>query len=272
MTKTVDVEIANAIAVVTLQRPASLNACNGTLRRELLQAVQQLNADDSVRVVIVTGAGRGFCCGADLVDNNPPEQTVEDRLNQEYKPILLGISEAPKPYIAAVNGPAAGIGCALALSCDIVLMAPASYLFLAFSAIGLLPDGGMSRHLLRQLGPKKAYEVMALGQKLQAQECVSLGLANAVCARAGDDQNASDQAVLNRQLLSDAHDYADRLLTRAPLSLRYTKQVIREVAEKSLDETISIEAGLQAIAYQSDDHAEGKQAFLEKRSPVWKGR
>ncbi|OED39860.1 hypothetical protein AB833_13315 [Chromatiales bacterium (ex Bugula neritina AB1)] len=272
MTDTQTVEVStvdHSIAIITLQRPNKLNAFNSELRLHLLQAVERVNADDNIKVVVITGAGKGFSCGADLAEQHPAGQTAEDRINLEYKPVLLAITHAQKPYIAAVNGPAAGIGCALALACDLVLMAPQSYLFLAFSAIGLLPDGGISLQLSRQLGAKRAYEVMALGEKLKARECVALGLANAVY---GEEGRESSSAKAITPSLDGVLVYAQRLLKRAPLSLRYTKQVMRETVGKSLGEVIAIEAKFQSIAGESEDFTEGKAAFLEKRAPVWKGR
>ncbi len=254
---TITVSATGHVSTITLNRPGSLNAFNAQQRAELLTAVTDANAHADGRVVIITGAGKGFCAGADLAEKIPDGQTVEQRINDEYKPILLGIAESPKTYIAAVNGVAAGIGGSLALACDLVVMQDTAYLFQAFSAIGLIPDGGISLHLSQTIGPKKAFEVMALGHKLTADECARLGLINRVSA-AG-------------QLMDDCDALAMQLCERAPLSLRYTKEVMRSVAGKSLGEAISIEAKTQLITNQSEDFKEGKAAFIEKRKTVWKG-
>ena len=254
---TLETSTSGLVSTITLNRPKSLNAFTAVQRAELLTAVNNANDCSKTRVVIVTGAGKGFCAGADLADKIPEGQTVEQRINDEYKPVLLGIAESPKTYIAAVNGVAAGIGASLALACDLVVMQDTAYFYQAFSAIGLIPDGGISLHLSQQLGPKKAFEVMALGEKLNASECMRLGLVNRISEPG--------------QLLNDSNELAQQLCQRAPLSLRYTKQAMRSVSGRSLGDAISIEASIQMITNQSLDFAEGKAAFLEKRKPVWKG-
>ena len=255
---TVVTEISGDCATLTLNRPEALNAFNAQMRSELRVAVDSINQQENIRVVIFTGAGRGFCAGADLSETTPAGQTVEQRINLEYKPILMGITESPKIWIAAVNGAAAGMGASMALACDMLVMAQSGYLYQAFSAVGLIPDGGLSLHLQRSLGPKKAFEVIALARKLGCDECLDYGLVNHVCD--------------NNKLMAFTQTLADDLVSRAPLSLRYTKEVLRLTAQQSLSETISIEASRQTIANQSDDHKEGKNAFLEKRKPVWTGR
>jgi len=255
---TVVVEISNEHAVVRLNRPDSRNAFNQTMRHELLNAVQRLNDHDAVRVVILAGNGRGFCAGADLAEQHPPGQTVDDRLNKQYKPLLLGIADSPKIWIASVHGAAAGIGASLALCCDLVVMEETAFFYQAFSAIGLIPDGGLSCLLQRQLGKKKAFEIFALGGRLTAAECLQYGVANRLATADG----VTDTAVT----------LAEELLQRAPLSLRLTKQVMREVEQASLADAISAEAKLQLLASNSEDHQEGRRAFAEKRPPVWKGK
>lgn len=257
-TPTVISELALPVAVITLNRPDTRNAFNVQQRAELLHAITEANNNNDIRVVIITGAGKGFCAGADLADVLPAGQTVEQRINNEYKPVFLGIAESAKTYIAAVNGVAAGIGVSLALACDLVVMSEDAFFYQAFSAIGLIPDGGLSQHLTRQLGAKKAFEVLALGQRLAAQECLQSGLINRLCSA--------------DRVLEEATALAQELLTRAPLSLQYTKEVMRKVHGCSLGEAISIEAGVQMITSQSADFAEGKAAFLNKRKPVWQGR
>lgn len=256
----VQVERRGAVAVVTLNRPDTLNAFDGDLRRDILWAVREVNDDDSVRVAILMGAGRAFSAGANLAEQpaDPARFRVEDQLNGEYKPVLLEISRAPQPWISAVNGAAAGIGSAFAMACDLTVMAEDAYLYQAFAAIGLVPDGGATWHLARTLGRKRAYEVMVTGERISAQKCLEWGLCNRVVP-AGD-------------LLAESLRWAEELATRAPLALRYTKQALNEAMEASLDETISREARLQHLCLGSEDAAEGATAFLEKRAPEWKGR
>ena len=147
------------------------------LRADLRRAVREVNDDPAVLAVILTGAGRAFCAGADLAETaeNPEHFRVEDQLNGEYKPILLEMNRAGKPWIAAVNGAAAGIGSAFALNCDLVVMAENAYIYQAFAAIGLVPDGGATWHLVRTLGRHRAYEVIVSGEKIRAAEMPRLG-------------------------------------------------------------------------------------------------
>ncbi len=253
----VKVEREGPIAIVSFNRPKTLNAIESGIRREIAAAVDEVNGDDSVRVVILTGEGRAFCAGADLTERRSDGVDVEQLLNDEYKPVLMAITEAPKPWISAVNGAAAGVGSAFAMNCDLTVMAEDAYLYQAFAAISLIPDGGATWHLARTLGKKKAYELIALGEKLKAEKCLELGL----CNRVGPTE----------QLLDEARALATELVGRAPLSLRYAKETVNAAMSESVGETISHEARLQKICSTSEDAREGALAFLEKRAPVFKG-
>jgi 2-(1,2-epoxy-1,2-dihydrophenyl)acetyl-CoA isomerase len=225
--------------------------------RDLLPAIKAVNDDESTRVAILTGAGRAFSAGADLTEDLGPGFTAEDQLNGEYKPILMSITDAPQPWISAVNGPAAGIGSAFAMACDLTVMAEDAYIYQAFAAIGLIPDGGATWHLVRTLGRKRAYELIVSGEKLRAQRCLELGLCNRV---AGVET-----------LLDEALEWAQELAAKAPLSLRYAKQALNGAMADSLADTISNEAKLQCLCISSEDFIEGVAAFKQKRAPRWKG-
>ena len=256
----VTLERHGAVAVVTMNRPEALNAFDATLRRDILLAAREVNADESVRVVILSGAGRGFGAGADLSEmpQSDPHWRVDDQLNLEYKPVMLEIYGAPKPWISAVQGPAAGVASAFAMVCDLTVMAEGAYIYQAFTAISLVPDGGATWHLVRTIGRKRAYEIIATGEKVSAEKCLEWGLCNRV--------------VPSDQLMAETLEWAQELAAKAPLSLRYAKQAVGEACEEDLAQTISNEAELQYICVQSEDAAEGGKAFLEKRAPVWKGR
>tara|TARA_B110000503_G_scaffold74802_1_gene115500 strand:+ start:7462 stop:8250 length:789 start_codon:yes stop_codon:yes gene_type:complete len=257
---TVMIEQHGPVAVVSLNRPEKLNSFDGELRRELLRAVREVNDDDSVRVVVLTGAGRAFSAGADLGDM-PEDRThfrVEDQLNGEYKPIMLEIHEAHKPWISAINGACAGIGSAFGMVCDLTVMAEDAYLYQAFAAISLVPDGGATWHLVRTLGRKRAYEVIVTGEKLCAEKCLQWGLCNRV--------------VPTDKLLEETLAWATEIASRAPLSLRYAKQALNAAVEDSMGDTISTEAKLQHICITSEDAQEGVVAFMQKRAPIWQGR
>ncbi len=256
--ETVTVARHDQVALVTLNRPDSLNAFNAALRSDLLQAVQEVNADDSIRVVVLAGAGRAFCAGADLSEVSGADFDVERQLNTEYKPVLMAITDAPKPWISAVNGAAAGVGSSFAMVCDLTVMAENAYIYQAFAAISLVPDGGATWHLARTLGRKRAYELIVSGEKLPAARCRELGLCNRV--------------VPAESLLEDALQWARELAGKAPLALRHAKAALNFAIEHSVDDCISEEARLQAICIASADASEGVAAFVEKRAPVWRGK
>lgn len=257
--ETVAIERRGAVAIVTLNRPQALNSFDAALRRDILLAAREVNNDDSVRVVVLAGAGRGFGAGADLSETPQvdPNWRVDDQLNLEYKPVMLEIYRAPKPWISAVQGPAAGVASSFAMVCDLTVMAENAFIYQAFAAISLVPDGGATWHLVRTLGRKRAYEVIATGEKLSAQKCLDWGLCNRV--------------VPTEQLLDETLVWAEELAGKAPLSLRHAKKAVVEASEADLAQTISVEADLQYLCMNSEDAAEGTTAFLEKRTPVWKG-
>jgi 2-(1,2-epoxy-1,2-dihydrophenyl)acetyl-CoA isomerase len=246
------------VAIVSFNRPASLNAIEASLRQELAATIQDVNGDENIRVVILTGVGRAFCAGADLTEGFSEATSVEEGLNKQYKPVLMAISTAPKPWISAVNGAAAGIGSAFAMACDLTLMAEDAYLYQAFTAIGLIPDGGATWHLAHTVGRKKAYELIAFGEKLKATDCLELGLCNRV--------------VPADKLIEQAKAMATVLASKAPLSLRYAKEAVNAAMSHDLASTISIEARLQEICANSQDAKEGGEAFLQKRTAVFTGR
>lgn len=254
------IERDGAVALVSLNRPDSLNAFNAALRRDLLGAVRRVNDDDTVRAVVLTGEGRAFSAGADLTEMPAGGKVfrVEDQLNHEYRPSLMEIHEAPKPWISAINGACAGIGSALGMVCDLSVMAENAYLYQAFAALGLVPDGGATWHLARTLGRKRAYEVIVTGEKIPAQKCLDWGLCNRV--------------VPAEKLLEETMGWARELAEKAPLSLRYAKQALNAAMEDPVDAVIGVEARLQHVCINSEDAMEGAAAFLEKRAPTWKGR
>jgi len=260
--QTIQIERTGSIALVTLNRPDSLNAFDTSQRQEFVKAAREVNNDDDIRVVVLTGAGRGFSAGADLAEKvsseNATGQATEDFLNADYKLGLLAVRDANKPWISAVNGPAAGIGSAYALACDLVIMADDAYLYQAFAAIGLIPDGGATWHLARILGRQRAYEMIVSGEKIRAERCLELGLCNRV--------------VPAGELVERAIEQAEILVGKAPLALRYAKESLNFALEHTLEEVISNEARLQHKCVDSADAKEGIRAFMGKRDPAWTGR
>ena len=260
--ETILIEREGRVARVSFNRPDKLNSFNGTLRREFVRAAQEVNADDDTWVVVLTGAGRAFGAGADLSDTSEPPpnggEGVEDQLNAEFKPGVLAIHHARKPWIAAVNGPCAGISYSYAMACDLMVMAESSYLFQPFVGIGLVPDGGSTWLLPNFVGAKRAFELMAFGEKLGADKAVEWGLANLVLP----DEGFAEKSM----------NYAQELANRSPLGLRYTKEALAFAASHNLADTISKEAALQAFCVDSEDSTEAISAFFHKREPEFRGK
>ena len=255
MTALVQIARDGAVATITLDRPKSYNALNAALRRQLADAIANVEADATVKVVILTGAGKGFCAGADLKE--PSTKTSGAVLEQEFRPCLEPIWNSSKLYIAAVHGHAAGIGAALVLACDLVVMEHTSLLTLAFAAIGLVPDGGLCWHLSRALGPRRALEAILEGQSLDAGFCMDSGLCNKVVA--------------SGQALPEAEAWARTLAQSSPLAGLAAKRLIRQSMDRSLSDVFSLEAQAQTALAQSGDHARGVAAFLARETPVFQG-
>jgi len=248
--------VSNGIATICLNRPDSLNSFCQKLRLDLLKAIQTAEADDAVRVIIFKGAGRGFCAGADLDEGL--ERNISDELKEEYKPFLMAIHDCPKPCIAQVHGCAAGIGAGLAMVCDMVIMSEDAYVYLAFAAIGLVPDGGLNWHLYHTLGPRKAYEVIVEGKKLSSAQCLQYGICNAVVAN-----DELEETVIAR---------ATKISAGAPLAQASVKKILRQVGTITLSDAINLEADLQQTLTESEDCRNAVKAFFAKEKPVFKGK
>lgn len=256
--ETVEYSVSERVATILLNRPSARNAFNKKMREELFAAVELANSDDGVRVVVISGAGAGFCAGADLTEGFADYENISDQIIGEYKPFLMAIEQSQKLYISAINGAAAGMGSALAMCCDLTVMGESAYIYQAFAPIGLVPDGGASWQLVNAIGYKRAIEIIVEGRKVPAAECVSLGLANKLVA---DDE-----------LSAAAQKWAETLAQGAPLAQRYTKQLARRSLEQSLDQAIDAEAYCQDICTTSEDAATAINAFFAKKKPVFSGR
>jgi 2-(1,2-epoxy-1,2-dihydrophenyl)acetyl-CoA isomerase len=250
-------EVSEGVATLTLNRPESLNALNSRMRRELLAALKGIARDDAVRAVILTGEGRGFCSGADLRGGSG-ERDFRQVLEREYNPLIRAIRELPKPVIAAVNGVAAGAGVSLALACELVYAAEEATFIQAFIRIGLVPDSGSTRTLVRTLGRHRAAQLIFSGDPLTAAEAHAAGVVNVMLP--------------GEEIMDAARGAADRLAQAPTRAIGYAKRLINAAENATLDDSLALEAQLQDLAGRTDDHAEGVAAFAEKREPRFVGR
>ncbi|RZV38495.1 MAG: hypothetical protein EX272_02650 [Chromatiales bacterium] len=247
---------ADGVAVITLHRPDSMNSFNTELRAAVVDAFSKAAADEAVRAVIFTGEGRCFSAGADLKAGI--DRDVEEILQKEYRPVQEAIATIPKPVIAAVPGSAAGIGLSMALQCDLLIMADNAFLLSPFTTISLVPDGGLNWLLVRQLGYRRAFQLSVESERIPAERCVELGLAN--------------KAVPADELQTAAREWALALAQRAPLSVAATKKIMRLAADSDWSTAYDLEAALQGQLLGSEDNKEGIQAFFDKRAPEFKGK
>lgn len=251
-------EVADGVATITLDRPDALNSLEATLKRELLVALREAARDHTVRVVILTGAGRAFCAGQDLKERLAPDPTPLDvEVRERYNPIVLAMRGLPKPIIAAVNGVAAGAGASLAFAADLRIAAEGASFVLAFGRIGLVPDSGASWFLPRLVGAAHAAELLYLPDPMPAVEALRIGLVS--------------QVVPGDALLDHARTLAAKLAQGSPTALALTKRALDRSLEVGLVEALDHEASLQGIAGRTADHAEGIAAFVEKRAPRFSG-
>ena len=250
-------EVAEGVATLTLNRPDSLNALNGQLRGELLAALKAAARDDGTRAVVLTGAGRGFCAGADLRGGSD-ERDFRAVLSAEYNPLIEALRALPKPVVAAVNGVAAGAGVSLALAADVVVASDEARFVPAFSRIGLVPDSGLARALVRGVGRHRAFEILMGERQLGADDARDLGLVAAV--------------VPADRLADTARELAQRLAGGPTMAIGLTKRLLNIAEDATLPDALEAEAALQELAGRTDDHAEGVAAFAEKRDPRFRGQ
>jgi 2-(1,2-epoxy-1,2-dihydrophenyl)acetyl-CoA isomerase len=262
--ETVNVRLADGAATVELNRPEVLNAWNRQLGMDLLAALRTIADDDSVRAVILTGAGRAFSSGADLKDVSGGESTPDGRpdvhrmLTERYHPIMQTIREMPKPVLAAVNGGAVGIGCSLALCCDLIVAAESAYFLLAFVNIGLAPDGGSSLFVPSRVGMTRATEMAMLGERVPATQALQWGLINRVTT---DGQLGEETATL-----------AGRLAGGPTRSYAASKRQVNNWLYSRMGEQLELEARIQQEMAGSEDFLEGAMAFVEKRPAHFSGK
>lgn len=253
----VAVHIHDGVGLIQLNRPEKMNAIGALTRKQLGEAIKQVERDDAVRVVVLTGSGRAFCSGADVTEMTnegglrKPED-VGNVLRNEYMPMLTRLRTMPKPVIAAMNGPAVGIGASYALACDIRIAVPEAYLLEAFVNIGLAPDGGVSWLLPRLAGTAVAYEMFFTGKPLQAADAHRLGVINHI--------------VPAEKLEAEVRELANQLASQPRQAMAGAKRAVTHALESSYEEALEFESYLQEAQAASPEFAEGVAAFLAKRS------
>ncbi len=262
--ETVNLHLSDGVATVELNRPQALNAWNRQLGEDLLEALRRVQAEKEVRAVLITGAGRAFSSGADLKDFSGGETTPDGRpdvyktLTERYHPIMTTIREMAKPVVAAVNGPAVGIGCSLALCSDLIVAGESAYFLLAFVNIGLVPDGGSSLFVPTRVGMARAMELSMLGERLPAELALQWGLINRVFP--------------DGELAREAAELAARLAAGPTRSYAGTKRQLNNWLYTRMEEQLELEAQIQRETAGSDDFVEGALAFVQKRPARFSGK
>lgn len=259
--ETIILSEADGVATLTLNRPHVLNAINRQMLGEIADALEVVGTDDSVRTVILTGAGRAFCAGQDLGEragaSTGSSVDLRSSLVERYNPLVLAIASLPKPVICAVNGTAAGAGANIALACDVTLAAEGARFIEVFVNIGLMPDCGGSWVLPRLAGQQRAMAMMLSGEPLCAADAALWGL---IWRCVADDA-----------LEATAHAFAARLATRAPLALAATKAAVRSSWNRTLEEQLALEGETNGRLGGSKDYAEGVRGFSTKSRPRFIG-
>jgi 2-(1,2-epoxy-1,2-dihydrophenyl)acetyl-CoA isomerase len=249
----------DAVATITLNRPERLNALVPLMRQELLQAIEKANRDEGVRAVILTGAGRGFCSGLDMkASADRPRNDLSEAVAPIRDKVMLGIRNSDKPYIAGVNGAAAGGGMGIALACDIRIGATTARFGQTFAKRGLHPDWGGTYYLPRIVGMARACELIWSGRIIDAEEARALGIIS--------------ELVEQDELTSACQTMARSFAEGPPLAIALSKRALYRNQEASLREALEFETYAQNICSRTDDAKEGINAFLEKRTPEFKGR
>jgi 2-(1,2-epoxy-1,2-dihydrophenyl)acetyl-CoA isomerase len=255
-------DIRDGIARITLNRPDRLNSFNDAMHASLREALDRVRGDDSVRVMLLTGAGRGFCAGQDLSDRSvAPGGTPVDlgaSIERNYKPLILTLRALPMPVVCAVNGVAAGAGANIALACDVVIAAKSASFIQAFAKIGLVPDSGGTYWLPRLVGPARAMGLALLGDKLPAEQAAAWGLIW--------------KCVDDAELIPTVDALLAQLAQAPTKGLAAIKHALHASEHNTVEQQLSLECELQRMLGYSTDYREGVAAFIEKRAPKFTGR
>jgi 2-(1,2-epoxy-1,2-dihydrophenyl)acetyl-CoA isomerase len=250
------IEDHEGIRTLTLNRPQLLNALTDTMRLQIAEAVREFDQDDDLRVLLLTGAGRGFCSGADLSARAPEDPGRPRRPSPRFW-WHLPFEQTNKPTICALNGAAAGGGIGLALSCDLVIAADTARLHPAFVGIGLSPDNGISQKIVSRIGYEKSLMFFLSGAPLTSAEALAIGLV--------------DRVVSSDELMENARELATKFASQPAVAVSLTKRLLRDAHKLDRATALVLEEATIALARQTQDAAEGAAAFRERRAPQWKG-
>jgi 2-(1,2-epoxy-1,2-dihydrophenyl)acetyl-CoA isomerase len=250
-------EKKDGAARLTLNRPELYNALNDTLCREIQQALKEMSEDKTIKVLVLTGSGKGFCSGLDLKSVNIKDASVQEVVQELFNPMVKWIRSLSIPVISLVNGPAVGAGCSLALAADMVVASENASFGFSFVKIGLIPDTGISYFLPRLAGSLKAFELFALGKTISAAEALQYGLVTSV--------------VKEEELYETIDQLVAYFQTAPSIAIGFVKKLVTESSDNSLNAMLDQEAVLQEKAAHTNDFKEGVAAFLEKRKPDFKG-
>lgn len=257
--ETIDFSITDGLATITFNRPDRLNALSAKLKSEFLQALRSLNREDSeARALLITGAGRGFCAGADLAEGGNEDRDMGASLTDTYHPFLTELANLKIPVVSAVNGVAAGAGMSIAISADIVIASKSAYFLQAFVNIGLVPDAGSTFLLPRLVGLNRARAMMMLGEKVPADTALDWGLVYDV--------------VEDDQLMDKAKAIATKLAKGPTVALGSIRQLMAQSLTNDYQGQLAAEATAQRSAGRTEDCVEGVMAFIQKREAAFKGR
>ena len=262
--RAIELKTENGVAWLTMNRPEMKNALNAEMREEMFAALADVAANDEIRCLVVTGAGNGFCSGADLsgtraASSEPPHpNAVRGAMRQNSQRLIRTFWELEKPVVAAVNGVAAGFGAHLALACDIVVAAEEAKFIEVFVRRGIAIDAGGAFLLMRRIGIAKAKEMVFFGDDLPAKEAERIGLIN--------------RCVPGAELAATARQLAERLAQGPTFAIGMSKRLLNRAVESDLETSFSDEAFAQSVVSQSQDIKEGMRAFMEKRAPQFKGK
>lgn len=256
---TVLYDVQQGVCKIVLNRPQVYNAFNEQLKKELNEALKQAANDETVRCVVIRGAGdKAFCSGQDLKEHSGSSRSLKDSLTQSYNPMITKIRTMEKPVIGMINGVAAGAGCSLALACDMRVMSSQARLIEAFVRIGLIPDSGSHWFLPRLTGMARAFEYAATGKEITAAEALHAGLVNSV--------------VPPEELDNAVTALAEQFAQAPTRAIGLIKRALNKALTSDLSSLLEYEAHLQQTASETEDHREGVAAFLEKRPARFKGR